>query len=662
MWPEDSTLQERAEDIYKSQIGRTGTQFTDQRQAILLLPGKYPEDFDINIGYYTSVAGVGRTPHDVVIRSVGAFNEENGHATENFWRSFEGVELTGDQITWAVSQGAAARRTVIRGDLHLSQDAGWSSGGFLADSNVLGQVITGTQQQWFFRNADMPGGIQCSAGWNYVFVGAAGMSQEAYDACGAREPGMATVVEKTPRVAGKPYLVFDDETWYIYVPQYLENAVGVNHRLVADSARKILVDTEVFVAKPEHSAQDINQGIKGKKALLITPGVYTLWDRIKILEDGFVVLGIGFPTLITVTGRSAIQVADGTTDVRMASVLLEAGTPRSHGETEPLLLWGSKVEEGDQDDYLFPRREGPSGVLSDIFARVGAFNHTNCAKVRADAMVQIDSDDVVVDNIWLWHADHDDCGTSLNSYGPSDECHTGHGFLVNGDRVTTYGLAVEHVNGGDMVLWNGEGGETYFYQAELPYHNAYFGEANFVGFRVARGVQQHTMWGIGVYIIGDVASVRSAIRVPATSQVTNLITIVIEGVATQFRNILCLEDASEESEDYCVAPESCGAGNRCVYRWLSPLKSASNDDSIEPLEAIMVKHERQSNAVPTRREQDAAAKALAYLGRSSRVAGCALLSASALLLAVGQLRGRLMRPARGCQPVMPMDAPLQSEE
>ena len=40
--------------------------------------------------------------------------------------------------------------------------------------------------------------------------------------------------------------------------------------------------------------------------------------------------------------------------------------------------------------------------------------------------------------------------------------------MVDGDDVTTYGLAVEHTLE-DLTVWNGEGGQVYFYQSELPY-------------------------------------------------------------------------------------------------------------------------------------------------------------------------------------------------
>ena len=42
------------------------------------------------------------------------------------------------------------------------------------------------------------------------------------------------------------------------------------------------------------------------------------------------------------------------------------------------------------------------------------------------------------------------------------------GLVVNGNNVTAYGLFVEH-HQEYQVLWNGEGGRTYFYQSEIPY-------------------------------------------------------------------------------------------------------------------------------------------------------------------------------------------------
>ncbi len=78
-------------------------------------------------------------------------------------------------------------------------------------------------------------------------------------------------------------------------------------------------------------------------------------------------------------------------------------------------------------------------------------------------MVVINSGNVIYDNTWLWRADHDKGGSVYNSKNP---CNTG--IVVNGDNVRAYGLASEHTLK-DLVLWNGNNGEVYFYQSEFPY-------------------------------------------------------------------------------------------------------------------------------------------------------------------------------------------------
>jgi len=67
-------------------------------------------------------------------------------------------------------------------------------------------------------------------------------------------------------------------------------------------------------------------------------------------------------------------------------------------------------------------------------------------------MVTINSGNVVIDNTWLWRADHDITGDVVNSNNP-----VSHGITVNGDNVIAYGLAVEHVLE-DQVVWNGNNG------------------------------------------------------------------------------------------------------------------------------------------------------------------------------------------------------------
>ena len=59
-------------------------------------------------------------------------------------------------MLWAVSQAAPLRRVHVNQNLMLSE-AGYSSGGFLADALIGGNIFAGSQQQWFTRNAKLAG-------------------------------------------------------------------------------------------------------------------------------------------------------------------------------------------------------------------------------------------------------------------------------------------------------------------------------------------------------------------------------------------------------------------------------------------------------------------------------------------------------------------------
>jgi len=110
-------------------------------------------------------------------------------------------------------------------------------------------------------------------------------------------------------------------------------------------------------------------------------------------------------------------------------------------------------------------------------------------------MLEVNSGNTVGDNMWLWRADHTVGGSVTASANP---CSTG--LIVNGDDVMMYGLAVEHTLA-DLVEWNGDRGQTYFYQSELPYDvtQANFGDKGYVGYRVSSNVTEHKGFGIGVY-------------------------------------------------------------------------------------------------------------------------------------------------------------------
>jgi hypothetical protein len=126
-------------------------QFTLNRYALLFKQGFH--NVTLDIGYYVSVHGLGRSPLDTTLGSMMVLNSAEDFsigALNNFWRSAENVHVVpeGGIMTWAVSQAAPLRRTIIDGDLNLFHStggpAGYASGGFMADVKVTGKIDSGS--------------------------------------------------------------------------------------------------------------------------------------------------------------------------------------------------------------------------------------------------------------------------------------------------------------------------------------------------------------------------------------------------------------------------------------------------------------------------------------------------------------------------------------
>jgi hypothetical protein len=162
------------------QILATQTEFGTSRAAFFFKPGVY-NNLTVDIGYYTTVHGLGSVPDAVTISGGGVQSLGvglNGLALNNFWRGVENLSivplapptlpnyLPGN--VWAVSQATYMRRVHIKGVLYLYDyrfdgvGGNYSSGGFIADSVVDTKILSGTQQQFLTRNtavADFPNGV-----------------------------------------------------------------------------------------------------------------------------------------------------------------------------------------------------------------------------------------------------------------------------------------------------------------------------------------------------------------------------------------------------------------------------------------------------------------------------------------------------------------------
>ena len=454
-------------------------QFGPERVALFFKPGSY--DLDVQVGFYTQVLGLGRSPDDVAItgavRSLANWMR-NHNATCNFWRCAENLAVTptkNDHINvWAVSQATALRRVHVKGDLNL-WDGGWSSGGFLADCRIDGQINSGSQQQWISRNAAW--GKWVGGSWNMVFVGVTNPPS-------GRWPDPAyTVVEQTPISREKPYLFVDaDGRYFVMVPDLTRGPTqGITWGERPTPGQALPIE-KFYLAHPEtDTAASLNAALAAGKNLLFTPGIYHLDAAISVTRPGTIVLGLGYATLVPDTGTPAMTVAD-VDGVKLGGLLFEAGPQNS----DTLLQVGEPRHTASHAaDPIF---------LFDIFARAGGatVGVTRC-------FLTINSANVVGDNFWLWRADH-------GKGAAWDANKNANGLIVNGDDVTIYGLLVEH-NQEYQTLWNGNGGRVYLYQSEIPYdppsQSAWMNGATrgFASYKVSDTVTTHEAWGLGVYCV-----------------------------------------------------------------------------------------------------------------------------------------------------------------
>lgn len=209
-------------------------QFSDSRYALLFMPGQH--NLNVDLGYYVTAHGLGRTPDDTVLGNLMVLNGDfdmTGGALANFWRSAENVKVIpqGGPMIWAVSQASPMRRISVEGDLNLFNynppwpGAGYASGGYMADVKVTGTIVSGSQQQFLARNVDMD---KWETGvWNMVFVG---VNNAPPAHCGNAEgAGPYTTVDKTPIIAEKPYLINDGGKYKMMVPKLEKLKQGITN-------------------------------------------------------------------------------------------------------------------------------------------------------------------------------------------------------------------------------------------------------------------------------------------------------------------------------------------------------------------------------------------------------------------------------------------------
>jgi len=505
-------------------------QFGPERAALLFAPGTYGSaaaPLNFQVGYYTAVGGLGRSPTDTVINgSINVYNQcgDTGClALNNFWRSVSNLDIEVNNGSfgcyagefWAVSQASPMRRVRVNGNTTLMDyctGPSYASGGFTADSQFDGgTVISGSQQQWLVRDSVLDG--WSNGVWNQVFSGVVGAPAQCFPAdaaCG----GPYTTLPTSPVTREAPYLTIDaDGNYAVFVPAVRHDSSGTTWSN-GPTAGTSLPISSFHIARPGDSAQTINQALAQGQNLLLTPGVYNLDKPIRVARAGTVVLGLAFPTLVPQKGAAALTVGDvGGVDI--AGVVIDAGPVRSKvlvrvGDTPHAPVTGDPV------------------ALHDVFFRIGG-----AAAGQATTSLVVNTDGTILDDLWAWRADHGNgVGWTVNKAET--------GVEVNGDDVTAYGLFVEHYQRYEAI-WSGERGKVVFFQNEMPYdppsQAAWKKGPNSPGWaalKVDKGVKAFNGWGLGSYNFfnqGVDIFAAHAFEVPATlpaGSLQDLLTVFLD--------------------------------------------------------------------------------------------------------------------------------------
>ena len=230
-------------------------------------------------------------------------------------------------------------------------------------------------------------------------------------------------------------------------------------------------------------------------------------------------LGLGLATLVSNGGNTILQTAD-VNGIRIGGLIFDAGTTNSSVLVQ---VGPSGSSASHASDPI---------VLFDVFARIGG-----ATVGKATETLQVNSSNVVGDDLWLWRADHGNSGTvgwTTNT--------AANGLVVNGANDTFYGLAVEHYQA-VQTQWNGNGGADYFYQSEMPYdppsQSAWMDGSSdgYPSIAVSNSVTSFQGYGLGVYCFFNVNPSEisaNALTSPTTSGVQwhDLVTVSLGGTGT----------------------------------------------------------------------------------------------------------------------------------
>lgn len=515
------------------ELATKSTGFDLNRHAVYFMPGTYgsaggqddpataTDYLDSPVGFMESIQGLGSAPTDVRINGNLRVGAPGQSALGTFWRSLSNLQInpiqadeTAHTMRWNTSQTSILRRVDVTGNLDLT--GGLAAGSFIANSRVSGWIDSGAmwvadnpQQQgmgeYFVRDSQI--GRWQGRALNFVYSGVLGAPATNFAA-----PGDKTSLESSPISRDAPFLYIDSKKQFrVFVPAVRTNNSGTNWGMSGRDGRSLSID-EFYIAKPADGAVTINRALARGKNVILTPGVYSLTQPLQVQRPNTVITGMGFATITPTQGTAAIEVGD-VPGVVISSVMVANGTKHS----DLLVQIGSRAAGKSRS----ARRDLHSNLnpttLHDVYVLVGGMWPGSVG-----TSLQINQDQVLVDNTWLWRADHGADGTVGWTVNPSDT-----GLEVNGDDVTVLGLFVEH-HQKTQVIWNGDRGRTIFMKCEPPYDPPSQAEwmngseRGYPCYHIAEDVRSHEGIGLATWVFFQASTpvyVHTTIKAPVAKDV-----------------------------------------------------------------------------------------------------------------------------------------------
>ena len=360
-----------------------------------------------------------------------------------------------------------------------------------------------------------------------------------------------TVVGQTPVMREKPFLSCDDNGVYsVQVPGIRRNVPEGWYQPTTswqDSAAPIstLPITAFYIAHAGSDTTDtLNAALQTGYNVIFTPGVYHLSGSINVRWQNTVLLGLGMATLVP-DSDNPVLVIDDVDGVTVCGIIIDAGATAPAQGQSLLVVGPSATNRADHSS-------NPT-VLLDVCCRVGG---ASVGSTSTQSCVTINSNNVILDNAWIWRADH-----GLDNTVGWDINKAANGVIVNGDNVIAYGLFVEHFEQ-YQTIWNGNGGQVFFYQSEIPYdipsQVAWGGPADnvkgYASYKVSGSVETHSAQGLGVYCYFKDAVVQmdSAIEAPTEKQgvtLQHMVTFWLDGKTGSSINHVVNDEGATVTQD-----------------------------------------------------------------------------------------------------------------